>query len=305
MPSTLTDRPCTMIYLLFSILSSTGIFLIFRLIEKRNIKNFPVIVINYLTATLAGFALSGDSGGVSWVFPAAFYILAGLIGTLFIIMFFVVARSSQKAGMAVTTLAGKMSVIFPIAFSIIYDPADGISLLKGTGILLALPGVLLTVHRPRNRLPDLSLLYLPLVLFVGMGLVDSLVKLAQYEYVSDANLSLFTAILFGISAIIGILVSVISRDRLASLFSIRVLAWGILLGLVNFGSIYFLVRALNYLHPVRGAIDSSVIFGVNNIGIVVLSLILGVMLFREKLSRVNAAGIVICIIATIILAYSS
>ncbi len=43
-------------------------------------------------------------------------------------------------------------------------------------------------------MPDLSLLYLPLILFVGMGLVDSLVKLAQFEYVSDNNLSLFTAI---------------------------------------------------------------------------------------------------------------
>ena len=294
-----------MTYLLLSMLSSTGIFLIFRLIEKRNVSNFPVIVINYITASSVGFILSGGGGAMSLDFPLPFYVLAAVIGILFIIMFFIVARSSQKAGMAVTTIAGKMSVIFPIAFSIIWDPEDGISLLKATGILVALPGVLFTILKKREKMPDLSLLYLPLILFVGMGVVDSIVKLAQHEYISDHNLSLFTALLFGISAICGILTSLINRNKLNSLFNIRAVFWGILLGLVNFGSIFFLVRTLNFRHPVHGTIDSSVVFGINNIGIVALSVLLGVLLFRERLSRLNIAGILLCILATIILAYSS
>lgn len=294
-----------MIYLLLSILSSTGIFLIFRLIEKRNVRTFPVIVINYITASSIGFAFSGDPGNGAWAFPLPFYILAAVIGTLFIIMFFVVARSSQKAGMAVTTIAGKMSVIFPILFSIIYDPGDALNMLKLIGILLALPGVLFTVYRKREDLPDTAVLYLPFILFVGMGIVDSLVKLAQYEYVTDANLSLFTALLFGISALNGILISLSNRARLATLFNFRVIYWGILLGLVNFGSIFFLVRTLNYSHPLRGTIDSSVVFGINNIGIVGLSVMLGLILFREKLSRLNLAGMAICLLAIVLLAYSA
>jgi drug/metabolite transporter (DMT)-like permease len=295
-----------MINLLLSILSSTGIFLIFRLIEKREVKTFPVIVFNYITATGTGFILCrGTVTGIARELPLPFYLLAALIGILFIGMFFIVARSSQKAGMAVTTIAGKMSVIFPIAFSILYDPGDAISPLKATGILVALPGVLLTVYKKRDRLPDLSLLYLPLILFVGLGVVDSLVKLAQYKFVPDSNLSFFTTLLFAISATCGILISLVSRERFRSLFNPRVVAWGMLLGLVNFGSIYFLVRALNYHHPVRGSIDSSVVFGINNIGIVILSVLLGVMLFRERLSRINAAGMAICILATLILSHSS
>jgi drug/metabolite transporter (DMT)-like permease len=292
-----------MSYLLLSILSSTGIFLIFRLIEKRGVKTFPVIVINYITACLIGFASSGEAG--TWDYPLPFYGLAALIGILFIVMFFVVARSSQRAGMAVTTIAGKMSVIFPISFSILYDPGDSLGLLKATGILLALPGVLLTIYKKKERLPDLSLIYLPGILFIGMGVVDSLVKLAQYEFVTNGRLSLFTALLFGISALIGIFISLINTARLRSLFNLRVLAWGIMLGLVNFGSIYFLVRTLNYRHQVHGSIDSSVVFGINNIGIVTLSVILGVLLFRERLTRLNLAGILICILATLLLAHSS
>lgn len=295
-----------MIYLLLCILSSTGIFLIFRLIEKKDVKTFPVIVINYLIAASTGFAINGSTtSGKTWDFPLPFYLLALIIGTLFIIMFFIVARSSQKAGMAVTTIAGKMSVIFPIVFSILYDPGDAINPLKAAGIMAALPGVLLTIYKKKDRLSDLSLLYLPLVLFTGMGLVDSLVKLAQFKYVSDSSLSLFTALLFGISATIGLLISITKAERFRSLFNFKVLGWGILLGLVNFGSIFFLVRALNHLDPLRGAIDSSVVFGINNIGILSLSVLLGVLLFKERLSRLNMAGIAFCIAATILLAYSS
>lgn len=295
---------CAMTYLLLSILSSTGIFLIFRLIDKRDVSTFPVIVINYLTASATGFLIYGGMEIQDMDFPKPFYLLAVIIGVLFIAMFFIVAKSSQKAGMAVTTIAGKMSMVFPIGFSLLYDPGDSISFLKLTGILVALPGVLFTIYKKKDQQPDLSLIYLPLILFVGMGLVDSLVKLAQFEYVSDNNLSLFTAILFGISALCGILISLTGRKRFLSLFNLKVLFWGILLGLVNFGSIFFLVRTLNFIHPLRGNIDSSVVFGINNIGILTFSVILGLIIFREKLSRLNITGILICLIATILLSYS-
>ena len=62
---------------------------------------------------------------------------------------------------------------------------------------------------------------------------------------------------------------------------------------------------MNYHHPQHGSIDSSVVFGINNIGIVTLSVLLGVILFRERLSKLNLAGIAICMAATVILAYSS
>jgi drug/metabolite transporter (DMT)-like permease len=294
-----------MLFLLLSILSSTGIFLIFRLIEKRGINNFPVIVVNYFTAAILGFALNSRMPADPEPFPAGFYALAILIGILFIIMFFVVAWSSQKSGMAVTTIAGKMSVVIPIVFSILYDPQDTLSQLKALGVLIALLGVLLTIYKKKTQLPGPSFIYLPVILFFGMGFVDSLVKLAQYEYISDTNLSLFTAILFSISAMSGAIASFFRRGWFNSLFAIRALLWGALLGGVNFGSIYFLVKTLNYIHPEHGTIDSSVVFGINNIGIVAFSVILGMLIFREKLSMINKAGIMICIIATILLAYTS
>ncbi len=89
---------CAMTYLLLSILSSTGIFLIFRLIDKRDVSTFPVIVINYLTASATGFLIYAGLEIQDMDFPKPFYLLAVIIGVLFIAMFFIVARSSQKAG---------------------------------------------------------------------------------------------------------------------------------------------------------------------------------------------------------------
>jgi hypothetical protein len=172
------------------------------------------------------------------------------------------------------------------------------------GIGLTLAGVLLTIYKKKTQLPEPAFIYLPVILFLGMGLVDSLVKLAQYEYVPDNRLSLFTTVLFSISALIGLMVSFLRKGRFRSLFSLRALYWGILLGGVNFGSIFFLVKTLNYRHPVHGSIDSSAVFGINNIGIVTLSVLLGMLLFREQLTVMNKTGVLVCILATILLAYA-
>ena len=293
------------IFLFLSILSSTGIFLIFRLIEKRGISTFPVIVVNYIVASSIGFILSRGISLDTGSFPVPFYLLAILIGVLFIVMFYLVGRSSYKSGMGITTIAGKMSVIFPITFSILYDPEDVLSPLKLAGILLTLPGLLLTVLKKKQALTDPSSVYLPLILFVGMGVVDSMVKLAQYRYISENNLSFFTAILFSISALVGIGISLFRKDHLLSLYRPGVLFWGTCLGMVNFGSIYFLVRTLDHHDPLKGKLDSSIVFGINNIGIVSFSVLLGYLLFREKLTRQNVAGIFTCILAILLLSFSA
>ncbi len=278
-------------FLLLCILSSTAIFVTFKSINRLNIPAFPVIVINYLVATLLGFLIyTGDTGlasipGSSWL-PISI-----IIGILFILMFFLIAYSTRKAGISVTTVASKMSVIFPIAFSLIIDPSDHLSLLKSAAILIALGGVVLTVYKPEREQSEKSIIFIPLLLFVGMGLVDSLVKLAQQQYVSDEETALFSAILFLNAFLAGILVAFFYRKHNHYFLKAKVWGWGLLLGAVNFGSIFFLVRALHYSSPTGKHMDSSVIFGTNNISIVALSVLVGLLVFKEKLKLINWIGV--------------
>lgn len=288
-------------FLLLCILSSTGIFIIFKSLDRFNIPTFPVILVNYLLATILGFVINPGQARITEVRNAEWLSFSILIGVLFIIMFFLVAYSSQKAGISVTTVASKMSVIFPIIFSMLIDQGDHLTLVKGAAILFTLCGVSLTVYNPQKEgKSKRAVLYIPLLLFVGMGLVDSLVKFAQHHYVSDQDTALFSAVLFLNAFIAGLLILFFTPNYFRSFKKPKVWGWGILLGAVNFGSIFFLVRALNFTSERGNMIDSSVIFGINNTGIVALSVLTGLLVFGERLKPINWVGISLSALALIL-----
>ena len=70
---------------------------------------------------------------------------------------------------------------------------------------------------------------------------------------------------------------------------------GIILGLINFGSTFYILKAM-------GIFKSSVVFPITNAGIVSLSALIGYFFFREKLKLVNWIGIGLAIIAIIMIA---
>ncbi len=288
-------------FLILCILSSSSIFVIFKSIDRFDIPPFPIIVINYLAASILGFIINTGDANPGTIRSAEWLPISIIIGILFIIMFFLIAFSSQKAGISVTTVASKMSVIFPIIFSLLIDPSDKLTLLKAAAIITTLGGVALTIFKPlRKGSFDPAVIYLPLILFFGMGIVDSLVKFAQHRYVGNADTALFSAILFLNAFLSGLIALLFFPRYRASFKRPAVWAWGLLLGAVNFGSIFFLVSALNYSSPSGEVIDSSAIFGVNNIGIVGLSVLLGLWIFRERLLPINWIGIILSALALLL-----
>jgi drug/metabolite transporter (DMT)-like permease len=293
-----------MIYLILCILSSTGIFVIFKFLDLKKLSSFPVIIINYLIASLIGFLINSENINFSEIVGMPWISISVLIGFLFIDMFFVIARSSQEAGISITTVASKMAVVFPITLSILIEPDDELSLLKGIAILAALLGVILTIYEPGRTKGNKSRILIPILLFIGMGLVDSLVKFAQYKFVRGDDAAIFSAILFAMAFFTGILILPFRKQGLKEYKNPQIWLWGILLGIVNFGSIYLMVSALNHVNSKGVQMDSSVIFGANNIGIVSLSVFAGLFLFREKLFKINWIGIAVSAFAILMFSLS-
>jgi drug/metabolite transporter (DMT)-like permease len=289
-------------FLILCILSSTGIFIAFKSIDRFNIPPFPVIIINYMVAALLGFLINPGREGISVITKREWFPAAVAIGVMFIVMFFLVAFSTRRAGISVTTVASKMSVVFPIVFSLIIDHSDHLTFLKTAAILCTLSGVAMTVYKPRSIRMHPSVVYLPLLLFVGMGMVDSMVKYAQYNFVSDKDTALFSAILFLNAFLAGILVLLLRPKHFRNFKAPAVWGWGVILGVVNFGSIFFLVRAMNYTSHSGQVIDSSIVFGMNNTGIVALSVLVGLWIFRERLMAWNWLGIALSAVALILFA---
>lgn len=292
-----------MIFLLLSILSSVSVFVLFKFVERFGVQGFSAIVINYLVACLAGFFLSKNTPDFSLILSAKWLPLATVLGLLFIVMFVGIAQSTRQSGVAITTVAVKMSVIFPIAFSIWYDAYDQLTALKLTGILLALVAVFLAVYQ--NKEVEAQPKFLPLFLFLGIGVMDSFMKFAQSKYVSADLVPTFSAVIFAFSLIIGVVLLPFNKQALKGMLKIKTWMFGVILGIVNFGTVYFLLLALNS-DTLFGSqqTSGSVVFGVNNICIVALSVILGYAFFNERPTRLNWTGIGLSIVAIGILAIS-
>ena len=290
-----------MIFLVLSIISSAAIYVIFKFLDRFKINTFNVIVINYITAAILGLLLTKNQIDIFPIYKNAWFPYSIIIGILFIIMFVVIAKSSQIVGIVVTTVSNKMSVIIPITVSIIIDPRDVLTNYKAIGIILAILAIFLSVYRKRKVEFDPKNIYLPIILFLGMGLVNSFVKYAQHNYVADNILPLFTVILFTIAAISGIVTKILRKTAFKELLNKRILLWGISLGVCNYGSIYFLIKALNYKNSLGNTLDGSIVFGINNLGVIALSVIIGLIVFKEKFLKINWIGIIISFFAIYIL----
>jgi drug/metabolite transporter (DMT)-like permease len=286
-----------LIYLILSILISSSLFVIFKLFDTYKANTFQAIVINYFVAFTCGFFFYGNGVTLVEVSQKPWMIGAVVLGFLFIAIFIVMALTAQRNGLSVASVAGKMSVVIPVVFAVIvYN--EKLSILKIIGILLALLAVYLTTVKKDGASFDRKKLLFPVLLFIGSGIIDTTIKHIEQTYVAEGETPIFSAAIFACAAIIGIVIILIRRD-----FKItgKTILGGIVLGIPNFYSIIFLLKALR---PDQLG-ESSTVFPINNVAIVMLSTIFGIIIFKEKLILKNWIGIGIAVISIAMIAISA
>ena len=213
--------------------------------------------------------------------------------------FIVIGKSIETVGLSATTVASKMSVVIPIIFSIIYY-AEDINVLKVIGILLAIGGVIFTVYKKDNNNTSkkkISILLIPFILFIGLGITDLLFGYSQKEFNIESP-EIFNSIVFLIS-FLSSLIYVLIKKQSSYFKNTQVLKFGVILGLTNYLGVYFFMKALG-----SDIFDSSIIFGVNNVSIVILSTLTGLLIFKENASKINILGIISSVSAIILLSLS-
>ncbi|WP_166964429.1 EamA family transporter [Yeosuana marina] len=283
-----------MIYLLLSILSSTIIFILFKLFDRYQINTLQAIAINYIVACILGLSLSNKAFHIQDIVQTTWFYGAMILGVLFIVIFNIMAITAQKHGISVASVATKMSVVIPVIFGIyVYNESSGFQ--KLLGIVLALVAVVLVSIKAKSNIRIKNNLLLPFILFLGSGIIDTSIKYIESAYLEDDGIPLFSATIFGFAAIIGLIVLFYKKSTNNIKFNKLSLIGGAALGLVNYTSIYYILLALDY-----ESLESSTIFTVNNVGIVMLSALIGLTLFHEKLSVKNWIGIMVAIISILL-----
>lgn len=283
-----------MIYLILAIVVSIGIFLVFRFAGIYKLSPLPIVFVNYLIAILAALSTTRINQSVSESLSPGFYIASVIIGVLFMLLFLVVHQSTNSAGISITSAAAKLSVVFPVLLSFYIDSNDRLYPKKIIGIVILLVAFVLIVYSNGIQLKKKSLPVFPLLLFLGMGFVDSLIKLSQQIFIPEEAVSLFTLYVFSVAAITGF-IFLLLKKKAHLLLNGRTILLGIVLGICNYGSLYFIIKALNLNLHKPTFLDSSRIFMLTNLGVVLLSTLVGIILFRERLQRANYIGILLSI----------
>ncbi len=287
-----------MIYLLLSISASTLIFIIFKLFNKYGINTLHAIVINYLTACLFGMWSYKSPINIQEILSSQWIYGAVILGFLFISIFNVMALTAQRNGLSVASVASKMSVIIPIIFGI-YVYHEGVGFQKILGIILALVSVYLTSVKPRGNDNVTKGLWLPILLFVGSGIIDTSIKYVETTYLPEGGIPIFSATIFAFAFLIGTTLILMKSFKRGFRLPLKTIFGGSLLGIVNYFSIYYLLKALNY-----EGLESSTLFTVNNVAIVMLSTLLGLYMFKERITKMNWIGIVLAIVSIIIVTFA-
>jgi len=285
-----------LIYLLLSIIASTIIFIIFKLFEKFNINILQAIVVNYCIAFTTGILAYKGTITISQLPNLDWFYYTLVLGALFIIVFNLMAITTQRSGLSVVAVATKMSVVIPVLFGLLYYN-ENLGAIKLFGIGIALIAVYLTSNKSDQRtVINGKLIVLPILVFVGSGIIDTSIKFLEDAYVANNDVPLFSAIIFLAAAIIGFIIIIIQVMSGSFKFEFKNVIAGICLGVPNYFSIYFLVKTLR-----SDILESSGIFAINNVSIVTLSTFAGIFLFKEKLIRKNWIGIGLAILSIILI----
>jgi drug/metabolite transporter (DMT)-like permease len=264
---------------------------LFKLFDKRQVNTLQAIIVNYFTAFACGFVLYEGTISVSEITTSKWFTGAVLLGLLFITIFNLMALTAQRNGVSVASVAAKMSVIIPVIFGIyVYNESTGF--FKLLGIFLALFAVYLTAYKTnivRGLRHNLSF---PFMVFLGSGIIDTSIKYIEINYVPPKGIPIFSGTIFLIAGVLGLVFLMIKNLNKKVTFDPKSLIGGLLLGIVNYCSIYFLLKALQLDN-----LESSTIFTVNNVAIVMVSTLVGLWVFKEHISRKNWIGISMAIIS--------
>jgi len=292
-----------LLLLLGSIVFSSWLTLSFKLVEKFGINTFQAIVFNYITCVITGSFVNGAFPINNEVVGEEWFRWAMLMGTIFISLFNVIAKTAQTMGVAVASVGNKLSLVIPFLFSI-YLYNEEATVLKIAGVIAALIAVVLTCWpsaghtEPSGKVVKPAYFLLPVILFFASGLLDTMIKYVETTFINETNQNAYLISAFAAAASIGIISLVILFTTGKMKFEPKAVVAGIIIGVPNYFSIWCLMGVLKAF-----AGNSSAIIPINNMGIVLFSTVAAYLMFKEKLTRLNWMGIVLSIAAIALIAY--
>lgn len=288
-----------MIFVLFSVICSVTVAVLLKVAKQNSIETKQVIVWNYPVAVaLCYFVLQPDLLAFSWKnLPLSLY---GALAALLPGMFICIALSIRYSGLVKTEVAQRLSLFIPLlaSFFLFNEQLHGN---KALGIGVGLLAIVCSFSWQKAGISAGNIsgrygsLY-PLLVFIGMGIIDILFKQVALHGTVPYVSAMFIIFAMAMLVAFGMLLYFLGVEK--QRFSIPAVGYGIVLGTFNFCNILFYMKAHRALPE-----NPSVVFTGMNIGVISLGALVGVLFFKERLSRLNYLGIVFSMVSVLIIAY--
>ncbi|RXK62083.1 hypothetical protein ESA94_03465 [Lacibacter luteus] len=290
-----------MLYLIGSIILTSWLTLSFKVVERLGVNTFQSIVFNYISCVITGSFVNGAFPINTATAQEPWFGWAFLMGFIFVSLFNVIAFTTQKLGVAIASVANKLSLVIPFVFSI-YLYSETVTILKVLGIFIALLAVMFTcwpsASNKKEKTINPTWYFLPVIIFIASGLLDTMIKYVEISFIDQQNHNAYLITAFASAAFFGVLGMLFLLFTNRMRFDAKAILTGLMIGVPNYFSIWCLMHVLK-----ANAGNSSAIIPINNTGIVLFSTVAALILFNEKLAKINWLGIALSVLAIALIAY--
>lgn len=283
-----------MLYLILSIFCSVSVGIIFKIAAKNTRRNSQMILSNYVVALLLCYVFFAPKPQ-----PEHFTTHWPLLTALMVLLpsiFLLLALSVKHVGIVKTDAAQRLSLFIPIlaAWLIFHEDFNTWKLL---GLAVGFPALLLILSRKTEASETKKLWLYPAIVLLGFGAVDTLFKKVAILPDMPYTTSLFIVFLGALGVTFsGMLYEVIFLKKKIEAINF---AYGLLIGIFNFGNILFYLKAHKEF-----AENPSTVFAAMNMGVIVTGSLAGVFIFKEKLTNKNYLGIALALVAIVFITLS-
>ncbi|WP_221390862.1 EamA family transporter [Dyadobacter sp. NIV53] len=304
-----------MLNFILSVLFTVALYMIMRAYPRYRINSFHAIVFNYYSCVLTGLFLTPDLHAftnVDWSSEGTILTLA--LGTMFVIAFMFIGLTAQKVSVTAASLAGNMSLVIPVLFGlfIFKNNNKDFTFLNYTGLILALAAlalgaiqtqkkdivkeIIVEKDQPKNFTSLLWLL--PLLTFFGSGTNNTLINYLSSKYYAAGQTTVFMIIACTGAVLIGSVLLIYKVLFNNEKIELRSLIGGLILGVPNFLSLYFLLQALSDFGN-----SAAYVFPIYNILSMLVSSFAAWIIYKEQLNNYNRLGLTLAVVAIILISY--
>lgn len=283
-----------MIYVIFSIICSVFVGVLLKIVKKSNGSFYQIITWNYVFALLLTHFVYQPKFNISFGFSTGSILSALCI--LLPVIFIFQAKAIKYNGIVKTDIAQRLSLFISLISSY-FIFQETFNSYKIIGLSFAFVAIFFTLYKKNKAEVTENKPYYLLLILLGFGVIDVL-----FKKISSLNEITFTEVLYLVFAgalIISIFISAYYILEKKEKFNINTIFWGMGIGILNFANISFYIKAHQALSS-----NPSTVFAGMNMGVIVLGSCIGILAFKEKMSKLNYIGIGLALISVLFITYS-